>query len=103
MRKNEAISPMIAESVVAKATKCGNIHVERVGKIMDKLNPKNSIAEKMIVFWCECGIVVFRTSILWLEDFPIMNYYREKYPSHNTTGIIAEIEKLRKEWTSGII
>ena len=103
MQKNCAISPAVAEAVVAKAIHSGTIHVERVGKIMDKLYPGNSIAEKMIVFWGENGITIFRTKVDWIGDFPIKNYYREKYPNNKTMGIINEILKLREEWTSGII
>ena len=101
MRKNEAISPAVVEAVVARTMREGKIHFERVGKIID--NCGNSIAEKMIVFWCDCGITVFRANVEWIGDFPIMNYYREKYPSEKTGNIIAEILKLREEWTSGII
>ena len=97
------VSPSIAESVVSRAIREGKIHVERIGKIIDKYNPENTIAEKMIVFWGDFVITVFRTKLEWIGDFPIKNFIMEKYPCEYACNIIAEIEQLRKEWTSGII
>ena len=101
MRKIDVISPAVAEQVVAKAIGEGKIHVERVGIIADDCN--NKIAEKLIVFWLENGISVLRTKVTMIGDFPTMVYHGEKYPAERADKIIAEIENLRKEWTSGII
>ena len=97
------VSPSIAENVVSRAIHDGKIHVERIGKIIDKYNPENTIAEKMIVFWGDFVITAFRTKLEWIGDFPVINYIVEKYPCQKSYAIIAEIEKVRKEWTSGII
>ena len=100
MRKNNVIFPAVAEEVVKKAIREGKIHVERVGKIMDG---GFSIAEKLIVFWLDTGVAVFRTKVQKIGDFPVLNYVMEKYPAEKSDGIIAEIIRLRKEYTSGVI
>ena len=101
MRKNDVILPEVAEAVVQKAICDGKIHVERVGIIADNCN--NKIAEKMIVFWLNTGITVYRTNAMMIGNFPVISYRAEKYPNGRTEKIIAEIEKLRKEWTSGVM
>lgn len=92
--------PEIAEGIIARALQSG-IHIERVGRIMD--NRGNFIAEKITVVWGENVIAVFRTEIKWFGDLPTKKYTLEKYPIEKSTGIIAEINKLRDEWTSGIL
>ena len=99
MRKNEVVTPDVMELVVARAMREGKIHVERIGRVVDC---GNYIAEKMIVFWLDTGIVVFRTQMQKIGDFPIISYTTEKYPNGKTSGIIDEILKLRAEYTSGI-
>ena len=101
MRKNEVITPAVADGVVSRAIHDGKIHVERVGKIIDKYG--NSIAEKMIIFWGEHVITIFRTKCTWIEDFPVIVYNAEKYPCNQSDAIIAEIQQMRLEWTSGVI
>ena len=98
IRNNDVIMPNVANEVVRRAIDGGKIHVERCGKI----DECGISMEKMIVFWLDTGIVVFRTKMQKIGDFAIVNYIAEKYPGEKTGKIIAEIENLRKEWTSGV-
>ena len=96
------VYPETVQLVVDKAKREGKLRFEYVGKIID--NCGFSIAEKMVVFWLDTGIVVFRAKAQYIGDFACLTYEEEKYPNHcgKFDRIIAEINELRKEYTSGI-
>lgn len=95
------ITPDLVHNLIAKEKIEKKHRFESVGKIDDC---GVSISEKMVVFYVDCGIVVFRAKVQNFGGFVVQTYEQEKY--RNDCGkyaeIIAEIKKLRKEWTSGI-
>ena len=95
------LSPEVIHNVCSKAKREGKLKYEYVGKIMDG---GFCVAEKMIVFWLDAGVVLFRAKPQKFGDFVVLTYVQEKYPNKcgNYDKIIAEISKLRKEYTSGI-
>lgn len=99
MKNGDRISPTVAEQLVRIAIHERKIPVERCGKIF---YGGNSIAEKLIVFWLDSGVVVLRTLARKIGDMPTVIYIAEKYPNAKSGKIIAEIQEYRKEWTSGI-
>ena len=98
MKSGDRISPTMAEQLVHIAIQ-KKIPVEKCGKIF---YGGNSIAEKLIVFWLDSGVVVLRTLAREIGDMPVIIYIAEKYPNAKSGKIIAEIQEYRKEWTSGI-
>ena len=99
MGKN--ITPDTVRYVVNKADREGKLKYEYVGKVDDG---GITIAEKMIIFWLDTGVVLFRAKPQKFYDFVCLTYIEEKYPKHcgKYSEIIAEINRLRKEYTSGI-
>ena len=95
------LSPEVVHNVCEKAKCEGKLKYEYVGKIMDG---GFYIAEKMIVFWLDTGICIFRAKPQKFGDFVALTYVQEKYPNEcgSYNKIIAEISGLRREYTSGI-
>lgn len=95
------LSPEVVHNLISKTKREGKLKLEYVGKIMDG---GFSIAEKMIVFWLDTGVVIFRAKAQNFGGFVMLTYVQEKYPNKcgNYDKIIAEISELRKEYTSGI-
>ena len=95
------LSPEVVHNVCGKAKREGKLYYEYVGKIMDG---GFYVAERMIVFWLDTGIVLFRAKPQKIGDFVALTYVQEKYPNEcgNYGTIIAEIDKYRKEYTSGV-
>lgn len=98
-----SLYPETVRMVVDKAKRDGKLRFERVGKVIDKYCGL-SIAEKMIVFWLDTGVVVFRAEAQYIGEFSWLMYKEEKYPNNcgSYDKIIAEIDELRKEYTSGV-
>ena len=95
------LSPEVVHNVCGKAKREGKLKYEYVGKIMDC---GNFVTEKLIVFWLDTGVVIFRARPQKFGDFLVLTYTQEKYPNEcgNYNKIIAEISELRRDYTSGI-
>ena len=95
------VTPEAVHNLIFKVKSEGKKRFEMVGKI-DYCG--DSISEKLVVFWVDWGVVVFRAKMRNFDGFLCKTYEEEKYRNDcgNYDKIVAEIDELRREWTSGV-
>lgn len=99
----EFISPATINYVLERAKREGLLKYELVGKI---IHNGDCIAEKLIIFWSNpMQFTCFRAKPQKFGNFITLTYVKEKYYKGrgNYEAIMAEINAMREEYTSGIM